>query len=167
MHSSERDLSADLLPKLRSHSLWPSTFLLAGTTLCSHMHTVIKNKCTAKPRISKNAFSLTSLSLSSWFGNCLVNIGAVGIPHHPQEHVSQTHEAPLLGMVRFVYWQEGSEGALPPWECFSGVGRGASSRPHHWHSCPCSAHNSLPTSPSLVIPLLICVWFPLWLLINA
>ena len=26
----------------------------------------------------------------------------------------------------------------------SGVGRGASSRPHHWHSCPCSTHNTEP-----------------------
>lgn len=144
----------------------------------------------------KGGYNNFNPGLCDFEGKHFMNPEVGGISHHPEE-VSTTHSSSASSSnwswevfrERAAQCLEASDVILPRPEwcvCFflsplqsviSGVGRGASSRPHRWHSCPCSTHNTkplvawqsthIPAPPSLVIQLLIFVWFPLWLLINA
>lgn len=129
-----------------------------------------------KPHISFCSLTLAYvfLSLSSCFWKAPHESRVVaGISLHPEEHETHQIRPPfpkncsweVFGLT--AAWE--SSGFLAVWRracysssarvCFflpqsviSGVGRGASSRPHRWHSCPCSTHNTKPLVARRVYP---------------
>lgn len=91
-----------------------------------------------------------SLTLSSCFGKCFMNLRGCRNPPSPRGAQSLQPNPPKLESWGFFsrVWRRVCYSCVAR-ECFSpsvisGVGRGASSRPHRWHSCPCSTHNTEP-----------------------
>ena len=156
LYSSERDLAAAWIlkseapdrcdPQLFGH------FLLEGNKLIStHTHTHTLCRCAETSYIHRKG----SLTPSCWlYPACLETVswvyGVAWIPRHPEEH-GAFNQTPLNWSCEVFFtavWRRVCYSCVAR-ECFSpsvisGVGRGASSRPHHWHSRPCSTHNTEP-----------------------